>query len=266
MILCGGFGTRLKEETEVKPKPMIEIGGMPILWHIMKTYSYYGFNDFILCLGYKADVIKEYFYHYEIFSNDFTIELGTKNVEIFSKHSEAGWKITLVDTGLNAMTGARLKRIEKYIAGDIFMLTYGDGVTDLNINDLLNYHKSHGKIGTVTGVFPPSRYGELLIHGDQVVSFNEKPLIDNNNSCNNNSINGGYFVFNRKFFDYLSDSDSCILEKEPLEKLTSDGKLKVFHHRGFWQCMDTYRDYKYLTELWNSGKAPWKVWPAEKLK
>lgn len=254
VILCGGFGTRLREETELKPKPMVEIGGMPILWHIMKTYAHYGFNEFVLCLGYKGEVIKEYFYHYEILSNDFTIELGSKNIEIYPGHSEKGWKVTLVDTGLNAMTGARIKRIEKFIDSDIFMLTYGDGVTDLNIKDLLNFHKNHGKIGTVTGVTPPSRYGELLIEKDHVVSFKEK------SKTSNGSINGGYFIFNKKFFNYLKDEDTCVLEKEPLEKLVADRELKVFQHKGFWQCMDTYRDYKYLNDLWEKGGSPWKTW------
>ena len=254
VILCGGKGTRLKEETELRPKPMIEIGGMPILWHIMKTYAHYGFNEFILCLGYKAEVIKEYFYNYEILSNDFTIELGTKNIEVHSNHSERGWKITLVDTGLNAMTGARVKRIEKFIGGDTFMLTYGDGVTDLNIRELLNFHKSHGKTGTITGVTPPSRYGELSIHKDQVISFREKPRTQNS------SINGGYFVFKKEFFRYLKDNEDCILEREPLERLALDGELKVFRHKGFWQCMDTNRDYKYLIELWGKENPPWKVW------
>lgn len=254
VILCGGMGTRIREETEIKPKPMVEIGGMPILWHIMKTYAYYGFNEFILCLGYKGEVIKNYFYHYEMLSNDFTIELGSKKIDVYPRHSEHGWKITLVDTGQNAMTGSRVKQAEKFIDGDTFMLTYGDGVTDLNIRELLNYHIEHGRIGTVTGVFPPSRYGELLIHQDQVISFSEKP------SSNNNSINGGYFVFNREFFKYLKDDEHCILEREPLEKLAKHGELKVFHHKGFWQCMDTYRDFKYLNELWEKREAKWMVW------
>ena len=254
VILCGGFGSRLREETELKPKPMIEIGRMPILWHIMKAYAHHGFHEFIVCLGYKAEVIKEYFYNYEMLSNDFTIELGTKNIEVHSNHSEGGWKVTLVDTGLNAMTGARLKRIERFIDEDPFMLTYGDGVTDLDINKLLQYHESHGKIGTITGVQPPSQYGELMINKDQVLSFNEKK------ERQNNSINGGYFVFKKDFFRYLEDDDDCILERAPLEKLTSDGELKAFHHKGFWQCMDTNRDYKYLVQLWDSGRAPWKVW------
>ena len=254
VILCGGMGTRLREETEVKPKPMVEIGGMPILWHIMKAYAHYGFNEFILCLGYKGEMIKEYFYHYEVLSNDFTIELGSKKIDIHPRHSEQGWKITLVDTGLNTMTGARVKRIERFIKEDMFMLTYGDGVTDINIHKLLEYHKNHGKIGTVAGVSPPSRYGELLIHKDQVILFSEKP------KNNDNSINGGYFVYNKEFFNYLKDDDDCILEREPLEMLAKDKELQVYQHTGFWQCMDTYRDYKYLNEIWNNGNPPWKVW------
>jgi len=254
VILCGGFGTRLREETEIKPKPMVKIGEMPILWHIMKTYAHYGFNEFILCLGYKGEVIKDYFYNYEVHSNDFTIELGTKKIDIHPRHSEEGWKVTLIDTGLHTMTGARVKRIEKYINDDLFMLTYGDGVTDLDINDLFRFHRSHGKIGTVTGVNPPSRYGELLLHKDQVVSFAEKP------ETTNNSINGGYFVFNREFFQYLDEESSCVLERGSLDKLAADEQLKVFPHKTFWQCMDTYRDYTFLTDLWEKGHAPWKVW------
>lgn len=254
VILCGGFGMRLREETEVKPKPMVEVGGMPILWHIMKNYAFHGFNDFVLCLGYKGNVIKEYFYNYEILSNDFTVELGTKNVEIYPRHDEHGWKITLVDTGSNAMTGARVKKVEKYIDGETFMLTYGDAVTDLNIKDLVGYHRAHGKIGTVTGVCPPSRYGELTMNNDSVISFKEKPELDTS------LINGGYFILNKKFFNYLSDDDDCILERTPLERLASEGQLKVFHHKGFWQCMDTYRDYNYLNQMWKEKKYPWKTW------
>ena len=254
IILCGGLGTRLKEETDVKPKPMVEIGGMPILWHIMKTYAHYGYNEFVLCLGYKGEVIKEYFYNYEILTNDFTIELGTRNIEIYPHHSETGWKVTLVDTGINAMTGARVKRVEKYIDESTFMLTYGDGVTDLDINKLMKFHRSHGKIGTVTGVSPPSRYGELLFQKDQVLSFTEKP--QNQNS----SINGGYFILEREFFRYLDDNDECVLERGPLEMLAKDKQLNAYHHNGFWQCMDTYRDYKYLIAEWEKGDPPWKVW------
>jgi glucose-1-phosphate cytidylyltransferase len=254
VILCGGMGTRLREETEVKPKPMIDIGGMPILWHIMKTYAVHGFNEFVLCLGYKGEQIKEYFYNYEMLSNDFTIELGTKNIDIYPKHSEKGWKVTLVDTGVEAMTGARIKRIEEYIDTDTFMLTYGDGVADIDIKALLVYHKQHGKIGTVTGVVPPSRYGELVISGDHVMSFMEKP------EETKDSISGGYFVFNKNIFKYLVDKNDCVLEKEPLRKLAEKGELKVYRHKGFWQCMDTYRDYKYLQSLWKKGEASWKIW------
>ncbi|MFC1745262.1 glucose-1-phosphate cytidylyltransferase [Candidatus Riflebacteria bacterium] len=254
VILCGGFGTRLREETEVKPKPMIDIGGMPILWHIMKIYAHFGFKEFIICLGYKGNVIKEFFYNYEMLSNDFTIELGTKNIEIHPRHEEKGWRVTLADTGMNAMTGARVKRVEKYIDGDTFMLTYGDGVTDLDISQLLKFHKSHGKIGTVTGVCPPSRYGEIIIENDRVHAFCEKP------ASTNSTISGGYFVFERRFFEYLSEENGCILERNPLERLVQEGELQVYSHHGFWQCMDTFRDYAFLKGLWNSDKAPWKLW------
>ena len=254
VILCGGMGTRLREETEIRPKPMVEIGGMPILWHIMKTYAAYGFNEFILCLGYKGEQIKEYFYNYEMLSNDFTIELGTKNLLVYPRHSEKGWKVTLVDTGAEAMTGARIKRIEKYIDTDIFMLTCGDGVADINIKELLAFHTKHGKTGTVTGVVPPSRYGELVISEDHVMSFSEKP------EDGKGAISGGYFVFNKNIFKYLTDKDDCVLEKEPLCGLTEKGELKVYRHKGFWQCMDTYRDYKYLQSLWEKGGSPWKIW------
>ncbi len=253
VILCGGQGTRLREETEFKPKPMIEIGEHPILWHIMKTYASYGFNEFILCLGYKGEMIKDYFYNYRIRSSDLTISLADQDITFHHVRDANDWKITLVDTGQLTMTGGRIKRIQEHITEDTFMLTYGDGVTDLNIEQLLEYHKSHGGIGTVTGVFPPSRYGELMIEGDRVSSFEEKPKI------NTGAINGGYFVFNRAFFDYLSDDDQCILEREPLERLAQDNQLRVYQHEGFWQCMDTYRDLKYLSGLWEGGNAPWKV-------
>ncbi|MGB2841754.1 MAG: glucose-1-phosphate cytidylyltransferase [Halobacteriota archaeon] len=256
VILCGGLGTRLREETEYKPKPMVEIGHRPILWHIMKIYSTYGFNDFILCLGYKGEMIKDYFYHYKIRNSDFTIELGNRDITFHNANNDtSGWKVTLVDTGKEAMTGSRIKRVEKYVDGDIFMVTYGDGVTDMNINRLLEFHKSHGKTGTVTGVYPPSRYGELKIVGDTACSFREKP--QNNHA---GAISGGYFVFNREFFDFLSADDGCVFEREPLERLAEENQLKVYHYKGFWQCMDTYRDLKFLNELWESGKAPWRVW------
>ena len=254
VILCGGFGTRLREETELRPKPMVEIGGRPILWHIMKTFASHGYNDFILCLGYKSEVIKNYFLNYEHLNNDFSIELGTGNIKVYDNHTEKGWNVTLADTGLNTMTGARVKQVEKYVDGDIFMLTYGDGVTDCDINQLVKFHKASGKIGTITGVSPPSRYGELGISGDSVVSFREKP------TTADSMINGGYFVFNREFFNYLSDDAECVLEREPLERLAENGQLSIFPHKGFWQCMDTYRDYQYLNELWDQGRAKWKVW------
>lgn len=255
VLLCGGLGTRLKEETEFKPKPMVEIAGRPIIWHIMKFYNFYGFNKFILCLGYKGDIIKDYFYNYEIQNNDFTMTLGSNNIEIHNQHPEAGWEITFAETGLNSMTGARVKQIQKYINDDLFMLTYGDGLCDININDLLNFHKSHGKIATVTAVLPPSRFGEILAEKDFVESFNEKPQINSGGL-----INGGYFIFNRKFFDYLTDSEDCILERQPLEQLVKDRQLCVYKHKGFWQCMDTYRDFELLNNIWNNSKAPWKIW------
>jgi glucose-1-phosphate cytidylyltransferase len=255
VILCGGLGTRLKEETEFKPKPMVEVGGMPILWHIMKTYVHYGFKKFVLCLGYRGDVIKNYFYNYEIRSNDFTLTLGEGNIKIHNQHSEQGWEITFAETGALNMTGSRVRQIEKYLTGDTFMLTYGDGVSDVNVKDLLAYHKSHGRIGTVTGVLPPSRFGELNIEGKFVTSFAEKPQVHDGGL-----INGGYFVFNRKFFDYLDEDPGCILERRPLEKLAADKELCVFEHRQFWQCMDTFRDSEYLNGLWRDGKAEWKVW------
>jgi len=254
IILCGGFGTRLREETSTIPKPMVEIGGRPIVWHIMKTFSQYGHNEFILCLGYKSDVIKNYFLHYSTLTNDFSIELGSGNIDIHNQNNEHDWKITLVDTGLNTMTGARVKKIESYITDEVFMLTYGDGVTDLNINNLIDFHKSHNKIGTVTGVSPPSRYGELSISNGTVTSFEEKP--DSQDSF----INGGYFVFNKEFFTYLTDDDQCVLERDPLENLTLAGQLQVFTHTGFWQCMDTYRDYVFLNENWDNDTAKWKIW------
>ena len=233
---------------------MLEIGGKPILWHIMKTFSHYGYKDFVLCLGYKGDVIKNYFLNYELLNNDFTIELGTGNIETINRRDEHDWRVTLVDTGLNAMTGARVKRIEQYITGDYFLLTYGDGVTDLDINQLVKFHLDQGKVGTVTGVSPPSRYGELGIVGDRVTTFNEKPEVTDS------FISGGYFVLNHEFFNYLPSDEECVLEREPLERLSGNGELSVYVHRGFWQCMDTYRDYTYLNDLWDQDSAQWKVW------
>jgi len=253
VILCGGKGTRLREETEFRPKPMVEIGGRPILWHIMRTYASYGFNDFVLCLGYKGEVIKEYFYHYAMQNCNFTVDLRSGECEFHGNSQVPDWRVTLVDTGAETMTGARVKKIGKYIEGEHFFLTYGDGVTDLDIKEVLEFHESHGRIGTVTGVSPPSRYGELHIDKDRVLSFKEKP------QTTDGSINGGYFVFSKEFFEYLDDSDDSVLEREPMERLAMDDQLRIYHHKGFWQCMDTFRDYKFLEELWRSGNAPWKV-------
>lgn len=255
IILCGGLGTRLKEETEYKPKPMVEVGGRPILWHIMKTYSHYGFNKFIVCLGYRGDVIKNYFYNYEIRSNDFTLTLGTGEIKSHNNHDESGWEITFAETGALNMTGSRVKQIEKYCDDDLFMLTYGDGVCNVDIAKLIAFHKSHGKIGTVTGVLPPSRFGELMIEGNMVKSFTEKPQLHEGGH-----INGGYFVFNKEFFKYLTADANCILERSPLETLAEKNQLMMYAHDGFWQCMDTYRDFEYLNSLWRENKADWKVW------
>jgi len=255
VILCGGRGARLKEETEFKPKPMVEIGGKPILWHIMKLYAHYGFNDFILCLGYKGEMIKEYFLNYQVMNNDFTIILGGKNkISHHTDHLENDWKVTLVDTGADAMTGARVKKVQRYIKEDTFMLTYGDGVGDIDIRKLLALHKRKGKIGTVTAVRPSSRFGEIVIKGDLALGFSEKP------QTTQGFVNGGFFVFNREFFDYLSEDKDCYLEKSPLENLSRDRELVVYAHTGFWQCMDTQRELDLLANLWATGKAPWKVW------
>jgi len=255
VILCGGFGTRLREQTESIPKPMIEIGGRPILWHIMKMYAHYGYKDFILCLGYKGYMIKEYFLNYEAMNNDFTIKLGHRDIiKLYGNHQEKGWSITLADTGEKALKGARVKRIEKYMDGDLFMLAYGDVVADINFDKLLSFHKSHKRIGTVTGVYPPSRFGEITIKGDKIISFVEKP------QTSGGLINGGFFVFNRKIFDYLSDDDNCDFERGPLERLVKKGELMVYQHKRDWECMDTFRDMQYLNKLWEENKAFWKVW------
>lgn len=255
VILCGGLGTRLREETEFRPKPMVDIGSRPILWHIMKYYSQFGYHDFVLALGYKGEMIKNYFCNYELMNNDVTIELGQpENMCIHHSHDETGWRITLANTGEKTLKGARLKKVEQYITDDTFMMTYGDGIANLDINALLAFHKAHGKLVTVTGINPTSRFGEFKIEGDQVVSFAEKP--QNGESL----INGGFFVFNRPIFDYLTVDDSCDLEVGPLEKIAKDGQLMVYRHRGFWACMDTIRDMEYLNKLWNENNAFWKIW------
>lgn len=255
VILCGGRGSRLGEEPEYQPKPMVRIGGKPILWHIMKIYAHYGFKDFVLCLGYKGELIKEYFLNYDILNNDFTIKFGQeKTITMHNTLQESGWGITLADTGNNALKGARLKRIEKYIPDDVFMVTYGDGVADIDIKKLLDFHNRHGKIATVTGVRPPSLFGELQVKDNRALLFSEKP------QTSAGLISGGFFVFNRKLFDYLTDDDNCDFERGPLEKIASNGELMVYIHDGPWECMDTYRDVEYLNRLWQNNQAFWKVW------
>lgn len=255
VILCGGMGTRLREETEFHPKPMVEIGGRPILWHIMKIYAHYGFTDFILCLGYKGYMIKEYFYNYELINSDFTLELGkNKHFEIYNSHSEQGWRITLAETGAEALKGARIKRVEKYVDSTLFMVAYGDCLASIDITQLLSFHRSHGKIGTLTGVSPPSRYGMLEIEANTVKKFSEKP------QTSGEFVNGGFFVFDRKIFDFLSSDDNCDLERGILEELVEMGELMIYGHPGEWVSMDTFRDMSYLSRLWNQNEAFWKVW------
>lgn len=244
----------MREETEFRPKPLVDVGDRPILWHIMKIYAQHGFKDFILCLGYKGNMIKKYFLDYEITSNDFTIQLGNCNkIHFHNNHQETDWNVTFVDTGEEAQTGARIKRVEKYVDGELFMVTYGDGLANIDIKKLLEFHRSHGKIGTITAVHPSSRFGELLLDGEMVASFNEKPQVKEG------LINGGFFVFSRKFFDYLKAEDDCYLEREPLENLTNDGELMVYRHDYFWQCVDTYRELDLLNRLWKSSNPPWMV-------
>jgi glucose-1-phosphate cytidylyltransferase len=255
-ILCGGQGTRLREETEVRPKPMVEIGGRPMLWHIMKLYAHYGLSEFVLCLGYKGYQIKDFFLNYEARMKDMTVRLGRlRAVEYHNGHGEDGWTVTLAETGETALTGARVRRIRRYLDRGPFCLTYGDGLGDINIAELIRFHRSHGKIATVTGVRPPGRFGELEIEDNKVSAFAEKPQVSTG------FINGGFFIFEREFLDrYLDDRDDLVLEQEPLQRLAADGELMVWKHDGFWQPMDTYREWKMLEELWDTGRAPWKVW------
>jgi len=258
VILCGGYGTRIREVAEYLPKPMIPVGDAPILWHVMKYYAHYGHTDFVLCLGYKSEVIKNYFLNYGAKPTDLRVTIGGEVPPMERvKTDEDGWKIALAETGLNAMTGARVKRIREYIGNDEnFMLTYGDGVGDIDIEALVQFHLSHGKIATVTGVHPPGRFGELEYNPEtkKADGFNEKPQVSGGR------INGGFFVFNRKIFNYLDKSDDCDLEYGPLEKIVSEGELMVYKHDGFWACMDTIREMEHLNKLWNEETAPWKVW------
>ncbi len=251
VILCGGLGTRLSEETHLKPKPMVEIGGRPILWHVMKVYEKHGNHDFVLALGYKGEVIKDYFLNYHARQSDITVKLKSGNLD-FSNPTSEDWNVSLIDTGAKTMTGGRLLRLKSHLVNEeTFMLTYGDGVSDVNIEDLIKFHKSHGKIATVTAVRPPVRFGELLINNNKKVEqFQEKP------QAAEGWINGGYFVFESKIFNYI-ENDSTLLEREPLENLAKSGELMAFQHSGFWQCMDTIRDKEYLQELFNNGNAPW---------
>jgi glucose-1-phosphate cytidylyltransferase len=256
VILCGGKGTRLREETEYRPKPMVELGGRPILWHIMRIYAHYGHKNFVLCLGYKGDMIKQYFLNYRAMENDFTVKLGhDQGIRINSGGDhDVDWSVTLADTGIDTMTGARVKRVAQYLDTDTFMLTYGDGLADINLESLLRFHREMGKIVTVTGVHPPSRFGELKVTGNVVVDFEEKPQVSQG------MVNGGFFVCQREFLDYLDDTPACVLEREPLMRVAADGELAVFSHDGFWQCMDTYREYEILNGLWEANEAPWGVW------
>jgi len=254
IILCGGRGMRLNEETEFRPKPLIPVGGRPILWHIMKTYAHYGFREFVLCLGYRGDMIREYFLNYEAMSNDFTIRLGQRHsIAYDDAHGEQDFRVTLADTGLETMTGGRIKKVEKYIDGDTFMVTYGDGVADIDIRALVQYHHQHGRLATLTAVHPFSRFGMLTVdNNSSVLNFVEKPQVDE-------WVSAGFFVFNRRVFDYLT-GDDCFLEREPLERLAHDGQLMAYKHSGFFYAMDTYRDYKFLNDMWERGETPWKVW------
>lgn len=254
VLLAGGFGTRISEESHLKPKPMIEIGGKPILWHIMKIYSYYGFDEFIICCGYKQYVIKEYFADYYLHMSDVTFDFKNNNNMIVHNNFAEPWKVTLVDTGINTMTGGRIKRVEKYIGNEDFMLTYGDGVSDVNISELLKFHKKHGKIVTMTAVTVGQRFGVLDINEDSLInSFREKSDLDTG------LINGGFMVLKPKIFKYIKD-DSTVFEREPLEAMASKGELIAYKHSGFWQCMDTQRDKQQLESLWATGKAPWRKW------
>lgn len=253
VLLAGGFGTRISEESQYKPKPMIEIGDMPILWHIMKMYSHYGFNEFIICAGYKQHVIKQWFADYFLHTSDITFDFSKGNKMIVHDAHSENWKVTVVDTGLHTMTGGRLKRIKKYLGDEPFFMTYGDGVANVDIPAALAFHQSHGKLATMTAIRPESRYGMIDMQDNQVLSFREKSQSDVG------WINGGFMVLDPKVLDYI-DGDSTMFEREPMEKIAQDGQLMSYCHEGFWQCMDTLRDKQKLDALWESGSAPWKIW------
>lgn len=254
VILAGGYGTRISEETSLKPKPMIEIGGKPILWHIMKIYSFYGVDEFIICCGYKGDVIKEYFSNYLLYSSDLTLDFSDNKTTYHSNNHE-NWKVTLIDTGLDTMTGGRLNRVKKYVQDEEhFFFTYGDGLSNVDILKTLEYHKNHGKIATLVAVNPVGRFGALELNGNLISKFEEKPRGEEA------YVNGGFFVLSKKVFDYIPDQDSCIWENEPLANLAKDGELSAYRHKEFWQPMDTLKEKKLLENLWNSQTAPWKIW------
>lgn len=256
IILAGGQGMRLHEETEYRPKPMIEVGGRPLLWHIMKHYARHGFQEFIICLGYKGEIIKSYFLNFDYQSGDFTLTLGSRDsIVCHDQRDEYGWTVTLANTGVDSQTGSRIKQVEKYTRDcDLVLLTYGDGVSDVDLGKAVEFHLAHGKLGTVTGVCPPSRFGELVVDGAKVEIFSEKP------QASGRYINGGFFIFRPEFFNYVSADPSCSFEREPLQKLAADGELMMYAHTGFWQCVDTMRDLVQLTQLWNTGRAPWVTW------
>ncbi|MED2491469.1 glucose-1-phosphate cytidylyltransferase [Bacillus thuringiensis] len=252
VILAGGYGTRIGEETDLKPKPMIEIGTKPILWHIMSLFSHHGITEFIICLGYKGYVIKEFFLNYNLHMSDFTIQLCDNTITSHSHHVEP-WKVTLIDTGQKTETGGRIKRIQKYVGDEPFLLTYGDGVSNVNLQELIKFHKQHGKMASVTAVQPPGRFGSLILNEQSVLAFKEKPLGDGG------WVNGGFFVLNHEIFNYIS-GDTCVFETDTLVQLVNKQELTAYQHTGFWHHMDTLRDKKKLVELWESNHAPWKVW------
>lgn len=254
VILCGGLGTRLREETEYRPKPMVPIGGRPILWHIMKTYAHFGHKDFILCLGYKGEVIKDFFRNYHWHTSSVSLSLGAKpEIRYLDTHAEEDWNVTLLETGMETMTGGRLKKALPFVEDETFLFTYGDGLINSDINASIEFHRQHGKLATLSAVRPAGRFGELSIQDNSITAFNEKPDFERS------YISGGYFVLNKRVGDYI-DGDNCTFEKQPLEALTSEGNLKAFCHDGFWQCMDTFREFEMLNKMWDAGNAPWKVW------
>jgi glucose-1-phosphate cytidylyltransferase len=259
IILCGGLGTRLREETEFKPKPMVAIGGRPILWHIMKHYRHFGVGNFILCLGYKGDVIRDYFLNYPLYKSDFAVDLASGDVETLSNGAEEDWRVVLAETGEQSLTGTRLLRALRYSPANTFLATYGDGLSDVDLDRLMAHHRRSGKLATVTAVRPSSRFGELAIEGGMVRRFREKPQVTEG------WINGGFFVFEKQAFDRLRSGANVALEEGVLEALATEGQLAVYQHHGFWQSMDTYREMQLLNEMWNGGRAPWNTWQERKL-